>query len=572
MGKTVLFKRRKPTASEGVTPLPGLYPTLPPSDISVAVHRKGLDQLLCKFLSENASLEAQGVFGREVVLWKYLVSCGLAETVTLDGSLLTQPFNRAQLTQISPYYLRKNRRSLFFGIIEQLTRFEDARVLLEYFSISSFAASEITGMGNVSVVDISSAVSGQDIGAGSVQAALLSLAYCLLELFTLRERLDLPAELSLQVIKEYRSQFPPEVYRYLQSLIAPGVYKTVHDAFDALLGVSWSLPQKEPWWPRLIPGKRVGLCSCAVAAFLFGGVLARALRKPDLITAGNSVPAVEVDNTLLIRNKIFVEKSCVGCDLSGWNFIEVDLSGVNLSEANLTGARIIRSDVLGINLSGATLDNAKLEFLTFKDATLSGASLQNTYFYKVALVDTDMSYTDLSAMNQWSQDEEPSEGEYSLRFQSVNFNYAVLDNMSWRSIKGDADADADKALSIYNNVHSFRYASMKGFSLEEGNVSEVDFTGADLSGANFRYTHFDKAILDGVTATDADFYRAFLTDVVARDADFDRAHLDGAWVRGSVFDGSTMRDASLRGMKGAQSMSLVNTDMRGVDTFWTSFD
>lgn len=544
-----------------IAPVSGLYPYLGASEIKVAVYQREGERMLYRALSPQASLDAQTTFEREKTLWAQFASWGLSDPVQEVQGGIVQPFTGEQLSQVAPFYLRKHCRTLFLGIARQFAEYEDRGWMIEYASLASFSVESFLGTGKVVLIDNSTAVK-----KGSVQAVLTSLAYCLLELSAQRDRVELPGELSCNAVEQYRSLLPPGIYNYLLKLVDGQSFSTVRDAYHVLQRVSWE--PAGPEWKKFIPGYRVGLCSFALAAFLGGGILARVFRQPDQVTAGHSDVALKLDTTLLFRNRIFVERSCVGCDLSGWDFIDADLQGVNLSGANLTGARIIRSKVSGINLSEATLDSAKLEFLTLRNASLRGASLQGTNFYKVALVDADVSHVDFSVIDQWSQEKKPPEGEYSLIFKGVNLDYAILDNMTWRS----GSKSLQEQYPTARNNDSFRYASMKGFTYKEGDLTDVDFTGANLTGANFQKTTFDGAVLDKVIARDVDFYRALLTDVMARDADFDRAHLDGAWVTASVFDGSTMRDASLRGMKGAQSMSLVNADMRGVDTFWTSFD
>ena len=65
---------------------------------------------------------------------------------------------------------------------------------------------------------------------------------------------------------------------------------------------------------------------------------------------------------------------CQGCDLSGINLRDTNLSGANLSDADLSGAYLRDTNLSGANLSDADLSGANLA-----DTDLSGADLTNAH-------------------------------------------------------------------------------------------------------------------------------------------------------------------------------------------------
>lgn len=539
-----------------VRPLSGLYPCLSSSEIVVVVHRNGDTTTLQRTLADNASADGYAVFEDEKQLWESLSSWGLSPPLRLVGNTLIQPFNQVQLSAVSRYHLKKNSRHIALSSTKLLALLEDHGVLIRYFSPSSFSVPHITGSGAVSLIDVSTAT----FDNSDVYCSLLSLAYYLLELITGKDRSDLPSELSYKKLAEYRPMFPPEVYQYIRKLSRRESFSSMRGAYDALRRVSWAYavpPLKR--LRKYMPGKRVVIASCAVIAFSSGAILPNYLEAPERVPVAPIIPgAVEIDDTFALRYRIFIKRECVGCDLSGWKFLEENLAGVNLSEANLTNARIDSSDVANINLSGAILDGATLENLTFSDANLLGVSLEDASFYKVVFRNVNLSHTNFSVIGNYS----------SLSFSGVNFNYAVLDGVSL-SHSDDSTASSGAGRP---GVTSFRYASMRGFSYSGDRLAGIDFTGADFTNAQLEEISFANAVLDGAKFTGANLYRANLRAVFARGANFDTAKLDRASVHGATFDGSSMRGASLRRLKGEDEASIAGVDMSGADTFRTRFD
>ncbi|MEW6145796.1 MAG: pentapeptide repeat-containing protein [Thermodesulfobacteriota bacterium] len=105
------------------------------------------------------------------------------------------------------------------------------------------------------------------------------------------------------------------------------------------------------------------------------------------------------DETLENISTFLDTDRCVGCDLSGANLYNADLSGVDLEGAKLNDAILANADLSGANLKGAELKNADLTGAKLKGAALAGADLTNA-----VLINSDLSDADLTAANMEGAD------------------------------------------------------------------------------------------------------------------------------------------------------------------------
>lgn len=229
--------------SMDIAPLSGLYPFLSSGDIVVRVEECVGGRFLTRRLSPSASIDAQSAFDEEVRLWLALSNRGVLPRVRASSGVIAHLFEGVQLSTVSRYYLRKNAREIIQGIAARVSALEDYGVVPGYFTLASFAAPCIQGSGELLIIDLSTA----NVEEPDVQGALLSLAYCLLELCTGLSRSELPGELSCQKLKVLRRVLPPGIYEYLKRIVEGQSFLTVRDAYHALTRITWSAPPPPLW-------------------------------------------------------------------------------------------------------------------------------------------------------------------------------------------------------------------------------------------------------------------------------------------------------------------------------------
>jgi hypothetical protein len=166
-------------------------------------------------------------------------------------------------------------------------------------------------------------------------------------------------------------------------------------------------------------------------------------------------------------------------DLSGANFSNGSLMGVELANANLAGADLIKTALWGVNLSGANLSGANLNNAALIDANLTGANLSNACLHEAAL------------------------------------NGATLIDANLRK------AVLFKAILIRANLRS-------------ADLSEAILSSAQLFNANLRNANLSKANLSGAMLVDTDLRHACLMDCEVFAISVWRVNLDGAIQRNLV--------------------------------------
>ena len=224
---------------------------------------------------------------------------------------------------------------------------------------------------------------------------------------------------------------------------------------------------------------------------------------------------------------ILASKSAAGLDLSGVNLTHANLAGVDctqahfdqailsgtiLSGATLTGAFFISADLTGIvwgqdiNAASADFSNtigigmtvpstgtagkrATFDSATFNGADWSGCDLTNASLHSAFVAGANFSGATLTGGYLYVlQAGKSNDGQVP----GADFSYAYMPDVNLQSAN----------LNGANLSHAQIYNLNEGASLLNANLTETDFSGADLTGAKFgdlssaiAGTNFDSAIL-----------------------------------------------------------------------------
>lgn len=186
----------------------------------------------------------------------------------------------------------------------------------------------------------------------------------------------------------------------------------------------------------------------------------------------------------------FAESDLSGLNLSGVNFTDAILYFADLSETDLTDATLHNAIVDGINLSKVDLTHTTLTGITsFQDALLTRAVFtKDARLRNVSFAGADLSYADLRGADLAGADFS------SANLYGAQFDWAVMDDALFRN------AYADEA--------SFIRAVLNGASFINTDIDDARFDGSDLTGAVFRRVQ---------GASSAEFLRTTCPDGVVSD-------------------------------------------------------
>lgn len=300
-------------------------------------------------------------------------------------------------------------------------------------------------------------------------------------------------------------------------------------------------------------------------------------------------------------------RSCLGCDASQAELPDgIDLSGYDLSKARLDGARarganlqsavLAEADLRRADLSGANLQSAVLTQADLREAHLNGARVQSAQWTGAKVTGIDLSGVQVDG--DFSGFDLTQARFNSGRLTGARFVGAQLAGTSWRGATvahvdfARAQATgADFTGARMRATTSFAGANLVGakffqLQLERHMADElIDFTGADLSGANFAEAACSIVVFRHCARTDAATTcpagykgpcRDFGSAVVQRNRDAVIRSLPctGCELRGVnldfqggaqvVLDRADLSHASLRHFK-APGGSLVQVKLRGAD-------
>ncbi|SMC23890.1 Uncharacterized protein YjbI, contains pentapeptide repeats [Andreprevotia lacus DSM 23236] len=324
----------------------------------------------------------------------------------------------------------------------------------------------------------------------------------------------------------------------------------------------------------------------------FGAVLppandtARQLRQLYLHSVAfcAAAPALSPTASAQVREQV-LQQYALNRDLSG-----LDLTGADLSGLDLTGARMVGALLESANLEGCKLDGADLS-----EAVLARARLSNSSLASARLVSANLSHVQVQqacfagamiATADWQEAEfndcdfrevciatlNLQQSEFKrcrfddasmedVDFQSctlidVQFEDAVLAGCNWLNCRLDktgfdgavldgcslAETDAI-GISCVATILTDCYAAL------DCNLSDADFSAAELQACNWRDTLLERACLVGATLSDCDLSGALL---------------HGANLQGVQAPGCLLIDASLIGARLAGA-NLMQAILRGAD-------
>ena len=96
------------------------------------------------------------------------------------------------------------------------------------------------------------------------------------------------------------------------------------------------------------------------------------------------------------QEEIEISKDMHGRDLSGYDFVKVDLRGVDLSKSDLKGAVFNNSLLQGANLKGADMKDVLAYSTDFDDADLRDANLKNALLMESSFTNTKIKGADFT--------------------------------------------------------------------------------------------------------------------------------------------------------------------------------
>lgn len=237
--------------------------------------------------------------------------------------------------------------------------------------------------------------------------------------------------------------------------------------------------------------------------------------------------------------------------LENGKFEQVDLSGLDF-----TNARLQEACFSGANLQGCTFKNADLSRATFESANIAGAKFQ-----LCAARDANFFYCDMNSAEVSNCDFKRAfmkgSNATDVKIENVNFNYTNIQYGKW---DGAAIENA-----------TFNYADLEGVSLARAEMHKVQMQHAIL----------DKAIINNCKLIECDLSNAVMQDVKAKQAQVQNSVLAGIEAKGIDFteaeldelvklDGANLENAILTRVN-AERVNFVQVNMAGIDAEFANF-
>ena len=260
--------------------------------------------------------------------------------------------------------------------------------------------------------------------------------------------------------------------------------------------------------------------------------------------------------------------NCRAATMRQANFTDATLSRANLQRARLNGARLTGAVLREANLSTARLDECSAAGAEFSDACLKGTRLEFADLSDARLHRVDLSGSNLKAARIAGADLTDvrlcgaacrSIDWREARISGVDFTHAVLDHGNLEDI-----APTDVSFEQASLAHCLftgsrlRHVCFASASLRGAGLAEIDWEGADLRGADLRFSTFHlgtsrSGLVDSFLASEGTrtgFYTDDYDDrYYKQPEEIRQANLCGADLRGAKVDGVDFYLVDLRGAR-----------------------
>jgi uncharacterized protein YjbI with pentapeptide repeats len=283
-------------------------------------------------------------------------------------------------------------------------------------------------------------------------------------------------------------------------------------------------------------------------------------------------PATDLDNETVFFLKLIISSE------------KADLKGLDLSELNLENANLYKAELSGANLNKTNLKSAELMGAGLQDTDLTGANLTKTRLTRANFHNADLTGTDLSKARLRDADLR------TARLNGANFHSADMTGAKLTGAKltftglGEADLTrADLSGTVLTNADlmgaklcqtNLNKADLTGVNLSEADLTDADLVEAILSEADLRkakliMTNLTWAKLNEADLSEADMSRCRLREADLTECNFHQTCLNQADLRWAKIDRARFRGAKLREAH-FTGASMVETILNEADLSWAN--
>jgi len=251
-----------------------------------------------------------------------------------------------------------------------------------------------------------------------------------------------------------------------------------------------------------------------------------------------------------LSDSVLSECRFYDCDLSAADLRKTSLNAAFLQRcrleavkaegADLTNVQILESQCAGADFSGAQLTKAYFVDCSFVKAIFTGAQMSLTVLQRCDLTQVDMSHARLSKSHF-----------DACMLNQARLCSAQLPGASWSRVEGKG---VDMSRSSLQDWRLDQDCRLPGVRLEGADLSNASLQGAVLTGASLRNATLDRALISRCDLSDSDGYR-----LAALEADFTGSNLSRA-----KWPGANLMQSRLRKVR------LEQTDLTASNLFSAS--
>ena len=232
-------------------------------------------------------------------------------------------------------------------------------------------------------------------------------------------------------------------------------------------------------------------------------------------------------------------------NLAQANFYNANLTGAILEDTNLNNANLSKADLSGTRLDGANLSHSDLSGADLSDTNLRYTALDGAYIKNTNLTNTfENDYLKkIGSIEKTLENHQfflEGLGGERADFSNQDLSYLNLSNMN---LSKAIFKNTDLSHSILNNT------DLKSTDFSAANLTEANLSGADLRDSNLVRANLTKANLSDSLLRDSDLTNANLREAHLIDTDFYNANLTGVRVEKDRLEQASLTKAKLDNVK-----------------------